>query len=72
MYIAVGDPVQEGRVGIPSPHICACPKPGTGFPMSYVIVVFVFSELGWEVIAHFVDIGGIGPSLSFYSRNIFL
>jgi hypothetical protein len=56
---------------VPSPHICACPKPVTEFPMSYVIVVFVFSELGWEVIAHFVDIGGIGAWLSFYSGNIF-
>jgi hypothetical protein len=33
---------------------------------------FIVSKLGWEVIAHFVDIGGIGQSLSFYSRNIFL
>jgi len=32
---------QEGRVGIPltvltPPHLCAYPKPGPGFPMSYV------------------------------------
>jgi len=58
--IAVEDPVirrgglrssyQEGRVGIPLtgltlPHSCACPKPGTGFPMSCIVVsFFVFSE----------------------------
>ena len=40
-------------------HSCVCPKPGFGFPMSYVMVVFVFSELSWEVIVRFVDIGGI-------------
>jgi hypothetical protein len=36
----VGD--QEGRVGIPLtsltlPYFCACPEPGQGFPMSYVM-----------------------------------
>jgi hypothetical protein len=40
------DPIyQEGRVGIPftdltSPHVCVCPKSGTGFPTSYVFIVF--------------------------------
>jgi hypothetical protein len=31
--IAIGDPVQEGKVGIPSPHFCICLKPGIGFPI---------------------------------------
>ena len=36
----VGD--QEERVGIPLtsltlPYFCACPEPGQGFPMSYVM-----------------------------------
>jgi len=35
---------------------------GSGFPTSYVVVCFVFSELRWEVIARFVDIGGIGDN----------
>ena len=40
------DPIyQEGRVGISftdlnSPHVCVCPKSGTGFPTSYVFIVF--------------------------------
>ena len=39
---------QEGRVGITLtsltlPHFCACPKPGPGFPTSYVEVFIVFS-----------------------------
>ena len=40
------DPIyQEGRDGIPftdltSPHVCVCPKSGTGFPTSYVFIVF--------------------------------
>ena len=46
---------QEGRVVIPLasltlPHFCACPKPDPGFPMPYVMVFFVFSELLWEVL----------------------
>jgi hypothetical protein len=37
---------QEG-VGIPLtglalPHLCACPKPGPGFPMSYVMIFSIF------------------------------
>jgi len=37
---------QERRVGIPltPPHFCACPKSGSEFSMSYVMVSFVFSE----------------------------
>ena len=49
----------EGRVGIPlthwtPSHICTFPRPG--FPTSYVVVVFVFSELRWEVTVRLVDI----------------
>ena len=29
------------------------------FPTSYVVVFFMFNELRWDVIVHFVDIGGI-------------
>jgi hypothetical protein len=47
--IAVGDPIII-MVGIPLfcltlPHFCACPKPGPGFPTSYVMVFFVFNKL---------------------------
>jgi hypothetical protein len=45
--IAVGDPVikKEGLVSaLTPPYVCACPKPGLGFPTSYVVVFFVFSE----------------------------
>ena len=54
---------QEGRVVIPwtgltLPYFCACPKPGPGFTMSYVVVL-LFSELRWVVIVHVVDIGWI-------------
>jgi hypothetical protein len=37
----------------------ACPRPRTGFPMSYVMVFSMFICLRWEMIVHFVDIGGI-------------
>ena len=64
---------QEGRprFGIPLtcltlPHFCACPKPGPGFPTSYVMVFFVLSELRWEAIVCVVDIGGIGDHRCFY------
>ena len=61
---------QEGWVvilltGLTPPHFCACPKPGHGFPTSYVVVFVVFSNFRWEVIVRrevivrFVDIGGI-------------
>jgi hypothetical protein len=50
----------------------ACPKPGTGFPTSYVVFFFVFSEWRWEMIVRFVDIWwNCWPSLlklSFYKR----
>ena len=54
----------EGGVEIPVssltlPHFCTCPQQGPWFPMSCVMVLFVFSELRWEVIVHFVDIDGI-------------
>ena len=45
--IAVGDRViKEGipLTGATLPRFCACPKPGPGFPTSYVVVLSVFSE----------------------------
>jgi len=33
--------------------------PGPKYPTSYVELVFEFSEMRWEVIARFVEIGGI-------------
>jgi hypothetical protein len=30
-----------------------------GFPTSYFVVFFMVNELKWEVVVHFVDIGGI-------------
>ena len=56
----------EGTVGIPitvltPPHFCAYPKPGHGFPTSYVVVFFCVQwfQLRWEVIVCFVDFDGI-------------
>ena len=49
--IAVGDLiVKRGRVGIlltglALPHFCAYLKPGHAFPMSYVMVFFMFKDL---------------------------
>jgi len=46
------------------PHFCACPKPGLGFPMPYVVVFYVLYCLRCDVAVRFVDIGGIlDPSL---------
>ena len=47
------------RSGLTSPPFCACPKPGTGFPSTYVVLFYVFSVLRCEIIVLFVDIGGI-------------
>jgi hypothetical protein len=46
--IVVGEPViKRGRVGITltgltPPYLCACSKPGPGFPTSYIWVFFCF------------------------------
>jgi hypothetical protein len=56
---------QEGKVGIPlidltPPHCYACHKRGPVFRTSNAVVyLFVLTELRWEVIVHFVEIGGI-------------
>ena len=41
------------------PYLCACPKPGPGFPPSYVMVFLMFNDLKSEVIVCFVDVGKI-------------
>ena len=43
-------------------HFNAWPKRGPGFPMSYVMIFFVFNDLRWEIV-HFVDICGVVDSL---------
>ena len=45
--------------GLTTPRVCACPKPGPGFPTSYIVVLYMFSNLRWKVFVHFVHIGGI-------------
>jgi hypothetical protein len=51
------------RAGIPFssltlPHLSTCPKAGSGFLTSYVMVFFMFNDLRWEVLVYFVDISG--------------
>jgi hypothetical protein len=43
--------------GLTPPHIWACSKQGPGFPMSFVVVLFVFNDLRWERIVPFLDFG---------------
>jgi len=48
MYCLSRSSYQKRRIGIPitgltPPHLCTCLKPGPIFPMSYVVVFFVFS-----------------------------
>ena len=45
--------------GVTQPHLCSCPNLWPWFPTSHVVVFFVFSQLKWEVIVRFVEIGGI-------------
>ena len=66
MYCRWRSRYQEGRIGISltsltPPHSCACPKPGPGFPKSYVVVFSCVQrvQLRLEVIVRFVDIGGM-------------
>ena len=63
-FVIITVQIQNWGEGVPltdltPPPFCACPKSGPGFTTSYVMVFFVFSELRWEVILHFVDIVGI-------------
>ena len=52
----VGDPINLFNL----PHFFFVSfKPVPGFPMPYVIVLFVFSSLRCKVIVLFVDIGEI-------------
>jgi hypothetical protein len=53
------------------PYFCACPKPGPGYPTSYVMVFLMFIELRWEVIVCFVDIVGIVDLHCFYYSKKF-
>jgi hypothetical protein len=53
---------QDGRDRIPltcltPPQMRACPRPGPGFPTSYVVIspFFVFGEMRLEVIVRIVD-----------------
>ena len=57
--IQLSEGIGLSLTGLILPHLCACPKPGSGFPMPYVLGVFVSKELKWEVVVDFVDIGGI-------------
>jgi hypothetical protein len=44
------------------PYCCSCPKPGSGFPSSYVVIFFMFcmfSEWRWDEPVQFVDPCGI-------------
>ena len=63
IYSSCGSNYQEVRVrmsiGLTPPHGFSWPKPRPGFPMSYDVIVLMFNELRYEVIVHFVDIGGI-------------
>ena len=49
-----GDPILQFTADT---FFCASPKPGTGFPSTYV-VVFFFNHLKRDVIVCFVDISG--------------
>jgi hypothetical protein len=45
--------------GLTPPYFCVGPHTGRGFPTSYVVVLFVLSDIRSEVIVRVVDIGGI-------------
>jgi hypothetical protein len=37
-------------------QVCACPKPGRGFPTSYVVVFLMFNDLWREMVVRFIDL----------------
>jgi hypothetical protein len=46
--------------------------PGPEFSTPYIIVYFIFNDLGQEVLVHFVDIGGIVDHHCFTKCNFLL
>ena len=51
------------------PYVCACSKSGPGFLMSYVMFLFVFNDLRWDVFVLFGDVAGI---VDHHCLNFFL
>jgi hypothetical protein len=45
---------------------------GPGFPMLHVIVFYIFSDMKWEVLNVFVDIGGIVDHHDHYLNFLFI
>ena len=43
------------KTGLNPPHLCACPKPGTGIPRSYVIVFICVQWFEMRCSCLFVD-----------------
>jgi len=56
MYVQLsrGEGWEHTSTGLTPPHFCACSKPGHGFPASYVVVCFVFSEFSKDKRCLFV------------------
>ena len=42
-----------------TPCVHVCPHTESGFPTLYIVVFCMYNDMRWEVIASFVDIGGI-------------
>ena len=53
LCIAVGNSATFNQINLP--HCCVCPKPRLAFPMSYVMVFFMFNDLMYEVVVRFDD-----------------
>ena len=49
--------LSRGELCLTPPHFRTCLKPGLQLHMLWCF--FMFNDLRWEVIVHFVDIGGI-------------
>jgi hypothetical protein len=50
--------------GLTLPYFHACPKPGLRFQMWYIWSFFMFYDLSWEVIVHFVSETCLNRTLS--------
>ena len=42
---------------------CACPKPGQGFPTSYLVIFLMFNDLWREMVVRLIDIDGMNGHL---------
>ena len=72
IWIGVGNAIIKNRMieipltGLKPPCVNVCPHTEPGPHTLYIVFIFIFSDMRWEVIVSFVDIGGIIDYYKFF------